>query len=129
VLKLHGSCCCPPTRHPALMHHLFQNLICFYSLYLWLLSNFLFYFSSLLPPPPFPYFYLRKKYLSSISSLKILVAPCCAHGTFRCFELCSTCLKEGLGRSKPATNSYNKHINTLRGFLLYPSLTGPSSVE
>jgi hypothetical protein len=29
---------------------------------------------------------------------------CFAHGTFHCFELCSTCLKEGLGRSKPATN-------------------------
>jgi hypothetical protein len=26
---------------------------------------------------------------------------CCAHGAFRYFELCSTCLKEGLARSKP----------------------------
>ncbi len=54
---------------------------------------------------------------------------CCAQGTFRCFELCSTCLKEGLGRSKPTTNPQNKHINTLCGFLLYPSLTEPSSIE
>jgi hypothetical protein len=40
---------------------------------------------------------------------------CCAHGTFRCFELCSTCSREGLGRSKPTTNSQNKHINTTVG--------------
>ncbi len=29
---------------------------------------------------------------------------CAAHGTFRYFEVCSICLREGLGRSKPATN-------------------------
>ncbi len=29
---------------------------------------------------------------------------CAAHGTFRYFELCSICLRKGLGRSKPATN-------------------------
>ncbi len=29
---------------------------------------------------------------------------CAAQGTFRYFELCSICLREGLGRSKPATN-------------------------
>jgi hypothetical protein len=54
---------------------------------------------------------------------------CCAHETFRCFELCSICSREGLGRSKPATNPQCKHINTLWGFLLYPSLTEPSSIE
>jgi hypothetical protein len=32
-------------------------------------------------------------------------ANCCAaHGTFRYFELCSICLREGLGRSEPAIN-------------------------
>jgi hypothetical protein len=40
---------------------------------------------------------------------------CCAHETFRCFELCSTCSREGLGCSKPATNTQNKHINTTVG--------------
>jgi hypothetical protein len=34
---------------------------------------------------------------------------CAAHGTFRYFELRSICLREGLGRSKPATNPWNKH--------------------
>ncbi len=29
---------------------------------------------------------------------------CAAHGTFRFFELCLICLREGLGCSKPATN-------------------------
>ena len=38
---------------------------------------------------------------------------CCAHETFRCFELCSICSREGLGRSKPATNPQCEHINTL----------------
>jgi len=63
------------------------------------------------------------------NSRKNGVRICCAHGTFRCFELCSTCSREGLGRSKPATNPQDKHINTLWGFLLYPSLTEPSSIE
>ncbi len=40
---------------------------------------------------------------------------CFAHGTFRYFELCSNCLREGLGRSKPATNPWNKHNNTTVG--------------
>jgi hypothetical protein len=44
--------------------------------------------------------------------IKTLIANSCAHGNFRCFELCSICSKEGLGRSKPATNPQNKHINT-----------------
>ncbi len=34
---------------------------------------------------------------------------CAAHETFRYFELCSICLREGLGRSKPTTNPWNKH--------------------
>jgi hypothetical protein len=29
---------------------------------------------------------------------------CAAHGTFCYFKLCSICLKDGLGQSKPATN-------------------------
>jgi hypothetical protein len=33
-----------------------------------------------------------------------VIKKCAAHGTFRYFELCSICLREGLGRSKPATN-------------------------
>jgi hypothetical protein len=32
------------------------------------------------------------------------VNHCCAHRTFRCYELCSAFLREGLGRSKPVTN-------------------------
>jgi hypothetical protein len=40
---------------------------------------------------------------------------CAAHGTFRYFELCSICLREGLGRSKPAINPWNKHNNTTVG--------------
>ncbi len=35
--------------------------------------------------------------------LQKLYTVCAAHGTFRYFELCSICLREGLGRSKPAT--------------------------
>jgi hypothetical protein len=37
------------------------------------------------------------------------VKRCAAHGTFRYFELCSICLREGLGCSKPTTNPRNKH--------------------
>ncbi len=40
---------------------------------------------------------------------------CFAHRTFCYFELCSICLREGLGRSKPATNPWNKHNNTTVG--------------
>ncbi len=41
--------------------------------------------------------------------------PCCAHGTFCYFELCSICLREGLGHSKPATNPWNKQNKTTVG--------------
>ncbi len=34
---------------------------------------------------------------------------------FPLLELCSVCLREGLGRSKPATNPWNKHNNTTMG--------------
>jgi hypothetical protein len=30
-----------------------------------------------------------------------IVRKCCAHGTFRCFELCSICSREGLGVVNP----------------------------
>ncbi len=43
------------------------------------------------------------------------VQCCAAQRTFRYFELCSLCLREGLGRSKPATNPWNKHNNTTVG--------------
>jgi hypothetical protein len=36
---------------------------------------------------------------------------CAAQGTSRFFELYSISLREGLGRSKPATNPWNKHNN------------------
>ncbi len=36
--------------------------------------------------------------------LSTITYHCAAHGSFRYFELCSICLREGLGRSKPATN-------------------------
>ncbi len=49
--------------------------------------------------------------------------------TFRYLELCSTCLKESLGRSKPATNLRTSTLTHCVGFLLYPSLTEPSSIE
>jgi hypothetical protein len=42
----------------------------------------------------------------------IFCRRCAAYGTFRYFELCSICLREGLCRSKPATNPWNKHNNT-----------------
>jgi hypothetical protein len=43
--------------------------------------------------------------------------------TFRYLELCSTCLKKGLGCSKPPTNSRTSTLTHCVGFLLYPSLT------
>jgi hypothetical protein len=49
--------------------------------------------------------------------------------TFCYLELCSTCLKESLGRSKPATNLSTSTLTHHVGFLLYPSLTEPSSIE
>jgi hypothetical protein len=49
--------------------------------------------------------------------------------TFRYLELCSTCLKEGLGRSKPATNLRTSILTHCVGFLIYPSLTEPSSID
>jgi hypothetical protein len=33
--------------------------------------------------------------------------------TFHYLELCSTCLKEGLGRSKPATKLRQAHLHTV----------------
>ncbi len=52
--------------------------------------------------------YMRKIWFYFLS-----VHRCCAaHRTFRYFELCSICLRESLGRSKPATNPWNKHNNT-----------------
>ncbi len=42
-------------------------------------------------------------------------SSCAAYGTFRYFERCSVCLREGLGHSKPATNPWNKHNNTTVG--------------
>ena len=48
--------------------------------------------------------------------------------TFRYLELCSTCLKEGLGCSKPATNLRTSTLTHCVGFLLY-YLTEPSSIE
>jgi hypothetical protein len=47
--------------------------------------------------------------------------------TFRYLELCSTCFKEGLGRSKPATNLRTSTLTHCVGFLLYPRLTELSS--
>jgi hypothetical protein len=49
--------------------------------------------------------------------------------TFRYLELCSTCLKESLGRGKPATILSTSTLTHCVGFLLYPSLTEPSSIE
>jgi hypothetical protein len=49
--------------------------------------------------------------------------------TFRYLELCSTCLKESLGRSKHETNLSTSTLTHCVGFLLYPSLTEPSSIE
>ncbi len=40
---------------------------------------------------------------------------CAAHRTFCYFELCSICLREGLGSSKPTTSPWNKHNNTTVG--------------
>jgi hypothetical protein len=57
---------------------------------------------------------------------------CAAHGTFRYFELCSICLRDGLVCSKHTTNPWqtNKHKqHNLWRFLLYRSLTEPSSIE
>ncbi len=50
-----------------------------------------------------------------IFSSKIPNPNFATHGTFRYFELCSICLREGLGSSKPATNPWNKHNNTTVG--------------
>jgi hypothetical protein len=33
-----------------------------------------------------------------------MIPSCATHGTFHYFALCSICLREGLGRIKPATN-------------------------
>ncbi len=41
----------------------------------------------------------------------------------------TTCFKESLGRSKPATNLSTSTLTHCVGFLLYPSLTEPSSIE
>ncbi len=49
--------------------------------------------------------------------------------TFHYLEHCSTCLKESLGRSKPATNLSTSTLTHCVGFLLYPSLTELSSIE
>jgi hypothetical protein len=55
---------------------------------------------------------------------------CATHRIFCYFELCSICLRKGLGRSKHATSPWNKHKqHTLWRFLLYPSLTEPSSID
>jgi hypothetical protein len=43
------------------------------------------------------------------SRFKVLL---CHSRNFPLLELCSICWKEGLGRSKPATNPLNKHNNT-----------------
>jgi hypothetical protein len=40
---------------------------------------------------------------------------CAAHRTFRYFELCSVCLREGLGRSKPQTTLETNTNNTTVG--------------
>jgi hypothetical protein len=86
-----------------------------YDPFLYFLSSPIWFFCNLLPVP-FMYSGCNKY-------------SCAAHGTFRYFELCSICLREGLGCSKPATNPWNKHNNTTVGILLYPSLTEPSSIE
>ena len=40
-----------------------------------------------------------------------IVGKCCAHGNFRYFELCSICLREGLGRSKlQPTSSLGRYV-------------------
>jgi len=63
------------------------------------------------------YMELRRKGGGSLKVTKLkwyicTIGYCAAHGTFRYSELCSICLREGLGRSKPATNPWNKHNNT-----------------
>jgi len=63
---------------------------------------------------------VRKKY--NITSVALTE-------TSRYLELCSTCLKEGLGHSKPATNSRTSTLTHCMGFLLYLSLTKPSPME
>ncbi len=37
------------------------------------------------------------------------INSCAARRTFCYFELCSICLKKGIGRIKPATNPWNRH--------------------
>ncbi len=49
--------------------------------------------------------------------------------TFLLLRALLNLLKESLGRSKPATNLNASTITHCVGFLLYPSLTEPSSIE
>ena len=54
---------------------------------------------------------------------------CGAHGNFPLLRALLNLLKESLGRSKPATNLRTSTLTNCVGFLLYPSLTEPSSIE
>jgi hypothetical protein len=61
------------------------------------------------------FLYWRQSWLDLNRIASSLVPYCAAHGTFRYFEICSICFREGLGRSKPATKPWNKHNNTAVG--------------
>jgi hypothetical protein len=50
-------------------------------------------------------FKIQLLYVLWMSEKKYNITSVALTETFRYLELCSTCLKEGLGRSKPATNS------------------------
>ncbi len=80
---------------------------------------------------------MKKKYLEA--NLKMLGEirwffllkqnSCAAHRTFCYFELCSICLRKGLGRSKPTTNPWNKHKQHVCGDFYYIQALQPSSIE
>ncbi len=54
---------------------------------------------------------------------------CGAHGNFPLLRALLNLLKESLGYNKPATNLNTSTLTHCVGFLLYPSLTEPSSIE
>ncbi len=56
-----------------------------------------------------------RQYFVDANILSMLDNFLCHSQDFPYFELCSICLREGLGRSKPATNPWNKHNNTTVG--------------
>jgi hypothetical protein len=56
--------------------------------------------------------HIQKEFISDSKSVLVEeIRRVCRSRNFPLLELCSICFREGLGRSKPATNPWNKHNN------------------